>query len=490
MSRTASSSSASWARGKSTVGTAPGRTAGLGLVDTDALVEERKRARRCRDIFRERGERAFQGAGDRGVLSGARQDGRGSVIATGGGAPAQDREPGSSLRARRDPVVPPAGLPGRGEGANGETDDRRPALALERARCAALYESRQPVYESLGRGAWRRTEGSPHESRRRSWGCCGNPDAAVPVPRRLGIAVDQGLQDRSRPSYSAFPRMTPVTSGIPPARQLRPRRLPSRCRPERMVGGRPRARRRSCAGCRAGQGAVPADVRVDEPPHTQGIEARRPLRCPRAPHPPSTRQRGRCPSARIHPGREPGPQKLRAQRATSCGARITTVPSTSRSTPRSSRSTCLLERAHAAAHLQAAGDVARMRSITARLSLPLPRPRPGPRCGPSARRRPRSRARFPRGPPSRRCVGVSSPAGAARSGRPAGRWRAEGARGSAARCAAALPLPEAALRGLTDVRWQRLREPLQRAVNAARMRCSISSGAPRIDQPIAVGLFA
>jgi shikimate kinase len=130
--------------GKSTVGRILADRLGWDLADTDALIEERAGAP-VRDIFRDLGERAFREL-EAGVMTALEGRTR-LVVATGGGAPAQERNreffSGTAavfhLRVSLDAMRRRTG-----------NDMRRPLLALGESALRSLYESRLPLYESLG----------------------------------------------------------------------------------------------------------------------------------------------------------------------------------------------------------------------------------------------------------------------------------------------------------------------------------------------------
>lgn len=131
--------------GKSTVGRILADRLGWELADTDALIEAQAGAR-VADIFRDSGEHAFRQR-EAGVLAGLRGRTR-LVVATGGGAPAQDRNrdffAGNAaifhLRVSLEAVRARTGR-----------DTKRPLLELGEGALRSLYEGRQSVYESLGK---------------------------------------------------------------------------------------------------------------------------------------------------------------------------------------------------------------------------------------------------------------------------------------------------------------------------------------------------
>jgi shikimate kinase len=130
--------------GKTTTGRILAARLGWDFVDTDALIEERMGTPVAR-IFQDLGERVFR---EREAEALASLAGRtGLVIATGGGAPAQPRNRGFfsapaaifHLRVSLQAVHERTG-----------DDIRRPLLSLPEGALRALYESRQPVYDSMG----------------------------------------------------------------------------------------------------------------------------------------------------------------------------------------------------------------------------------------------------------------------------------------------------------------------------------------------------
>jgi shikimate kinase len=130
--------------GKSTVGRILAERLGFELVDTDALLEERAGAPIAR-IFRERGEPAFRDM-ESEVLAGLTQRSR-TVIATGGGAPAQPRN--KAFFSSKDAIFHlRVSLSAARERTGRDAD--RPLLAQDEAAVRQLYQGRQPVYEELG----------------------------------------------------------------------------------------------------------------------------------------------------------------------------------------------------------------------------------------------------------------------------------------------------------------------------------------------------
>jgi shikimate kinase len=132
--------------GKTTVGAILAARLGWDFVDTDALIEERSGAP-VAAIFRERGEQAFRDL-EADVLAELVQRQR-AVIATGGGAPAQERNAGFFSAAAATATfhlrvsLEAALRRVRGSGP-------RPMLSRDEAGVRTLFQSRQPVYQRLG----------------------------------------------------------------------------------------------------------------------------------------------------------------------------------------------------------------------------------------------------------------------------------------------------------------------------------------------------
>jgi shikimate kinase len=131
--------------GKTSVGRVLAARLGWELVDTDALVETRAGAL-VADVFREKGEAAFRELEAEALAS--LRGRRNLVIATGGGAPTQARNRDFfvgqgvfHLRVSLENVLQ------RTRG-----DRERPLLSQGEEAVRALYESRRPVYESMGTG--------------------------------------------------------------------------------------------------------------------------------------------------------------------------------------------------------------------------------------------------------------------------------------------------------------------------------------------------
>ena len=130
--------------GKSTGGRILADRLGWEYADTDALIEAEAGAP-VTDIFRDLGERIFREK-EAEVMATLRGRTR-LVVATGGGAPTQQRNrdffSGAvavfhlrvSLDAMRERT---------------RRDTRRPLLLLGENALRSLYESRQPLYESMG----------------------------------------------------------------------------------------------------------------------------------------------------------------------------------------------------------------------------------------------------------------------------------------------------------------------------------------------------
>jgi shikimate kinase len=130
--------------GKSTVGPILAQRLGYDWVDTDAVIEERAGAP-VADIFRTRGETAFRALEAEVLAELARKSA--VVVATGGGAPAQERNRGFFTRGARvfhlrvslESVRTRTGA-----------DTTRPLLSRGDAAVRELYEERARIYEALG----------------------------------------------------------------------------------------------------------------------------------------------------------------------------------------------------------------------------------------------------------------------------------------------------------------------------------------------------
>jgi shikimate kinase len=130
--------------GKSTVGPILAARLGFEWVDTDAVIEKRAGAPVAR-LFHDRGEAAFRSL-ESEVLEELTQRTR-IVIATGGGAPVQERNREFFTRGARvfhlrvslESVWERTG-----------SDPRRPLLSRGDAEVRHLFEARARIYESLG----------------------------------------------------------------------------------------------------------------------------------------------------------------------------------------------------------------------------------------------------------------------------------------------------------------------------------------------------
>jgi len=129
--------------GKSTVGRIVAEKLGCRFVDTDALVVERAGAPISR-IFSERGEAAFRELEAQVLLS--LSSARGSVIAAGGGAPAQPRNRQFFLDARTFHLR----VSFRSVRERTAEDTDRPLLSQNDDVVRRLYEGRLAAYEELG----------------------------------------------------------------------------------------------------------------------------------------------------------------------------------------------------------------------------------------------------------------------------------------------------------------------------------------------------
>lgn len=130
--------------GKTTAGRIIAGRLGWEFVDTDEIIEAGSEVSVAR-IFQDLGERAFREREAEALASVARRTH--IVIATGGGAPAQPRNryffspPAATFHLR-------VSLQTVHERTGDNTE--RPLLALSESALRALFESRQPVYESMG----------------------------------------------------------------------------------------------------------------------------------------------------------------------------------------------------------------------------------------------------------------------------------------------------------------------------------------------------
>jgi shikimate kinase len=131
--------------GKSTVGRLLARELGYRFVDADQLIEKQT-GRSIREIFAEKGEEEFRRLESLALEGLSRK--RRVVIAAGGGAPIrlENRSffTGSAttfyLSVSFEEFLRRTGI-----------DPARPLLARGREELQELYNSRRPVYESLGR---------------------------------------------------------------------------------------------------------------------------------------------------------------------------------------------------------------------------------------------------------------------------------------------------------------------------------------------------
>jgi shikimate kinase len=130
--------------GKSTVGRLLARELGYRFVDADELIEERT-GQSIREIFAEKGEEEFRRLESQALESLSRE--RRVVVAAGGGAPVRPENRYFFTRSSAtfylevsfEEFLRRTGI-----------DPARPLLARGREELQVLYDSRRPVYESLG----------------------------------------------------------------------------------------------------------------------------------------------------------------------------------------------------------------------------------------------------------------------------------------------------------------------------------------------------
>ena len=130
--------------GKSTVGPILAARLGYDWVDTDAMIQERAGAP-VTAIFRDRGEEAFREL-EAEVLADLAQR-TGIVIATGGGAAAQERNREFFTRGAR---VFHLRVSLRSVRERTGADSGRPLLSRGDAEVQRLYDERARIYEVLG----------------------------------------------------------------------------------------------------------------------------------------------------------------------------------------------------------------------------------------------------------------------------------------------------------------------------------------------------
>jgi shikimate kinase len=131
--------------GKSTVGAILAKKLGYGFVDLDSLVEA-EAGDSVAEIFRKKGEGAFRALETECLLKLEKREKL--VIACGGGTPLQKAAEGF-LRGSAATFHLEVSL----EAALNRTggSDSRPLLARNSSAVRGLYESRLPVYRSMGR---------------------------------------------------------------------------------------------------------------------------------------------------------------------------------------------------------------------------------------------------------------------------------------------------------------------------------------------------
>jgi shikimate kinase len=130
--------------GKSTVGPILAVRLGYDWVDTDALIE-RKAGAPIAVIFRDRGEAAFRALEAEALANLVRRTG--IVVATGGGAPAQERNREFFTRGAR---VFHLRVSLQSARERTGADASRPLLSRGDAEVLRLYEERAQIYEALG----------------------------------------------------------------------------------------------------------------------------------------------------------------------------------------------------------------------------------------------------------------------------------------------------------------------------------------------------
>jgi shikimate kinase len=130
--------------GKSTVGPILAARLHYDWVDTDALIEKKAGAP-VAGIFRDRGEAAFRALEAEALADLAQRTG--IVVATGGGAPAQERNREFFTRGAR---VFHLRVSLRSARERTGADTSRPLLSRGDAEVLRLYEERARIYEAMG----------------------------------------------------------------------------------------------------------------------------------------------------------------------------------------------------------------------------------------------------------------------------------------------------------------------------------------------------
>jgi shikimate kinase len=131
--------------GKTTVGRILAGRLGWDFIDTDSLVESRAGVR-IADLWSSQGERAFRDM-ESSVIAGLASRRR-IVVASGGGAPAQEANRDFFAKEGTSVFHLRVGLASALHRTRSDTG--RPLLAQEQGAIRTLYDARQSLYERLG----------------------------------------------------------------------------------------------------------------------------------------------------------------------------------------------------------------------------------------------------------------------------------------------------------------------------------------------------